>query len=88
MTDSALVIEKAAIIGAGTMGHGIAQVAAQSGASVTLIDINQQAVDRGRQAIEKNLNKGIEKGKVTQAPWEGEGQEALNELQQEIYKVA
>lgn len=67
MTDSALVIEKAAIIGAGTMGHGIAQVAAQSGASVTLIDINQEAVDRGRQAIEKNLNKGIEKGKVTEA---------------------
>ena len=67
MTDSALVIEKAAIIGAGTMGHGIAQVAAQSGANVTLIDINQEAVDRGRQAIEKNLKKGIEKGKVTEA---------------------
>ena len=33
MTDSALVIQKAAIIGAGTMGHGIAQVAAQSGAA-------------------------------------------------------
>ena len=66
MTDSAFVIQKTAIIGAGTMGHGIAQVAAQSGSSVTLIDINQEAVDRGKQAIEKNLNKGIEKGKVTQ----------------------
>jgi len=67
MTDSALVIQKAAIIGAGTMGHGIAQVAAQSGAAVTLIDINDEAVQRGRLAIEKNLNKGIEKGKVTEA---------------------
>ena len=66
MTDSALVIQKASIIGAGTMGHGIAQVAAQSGAAVTLIDINDEAVQRGRLAIEKNLNKGIEKGKVTE----------------------
>ena len=46
MTDSTLVIEKAAVIGAGTMGHGIAQVAAQSGATVTLIDINEEAVAR------------------------------------------
>lgn len=67
MTDSAIVIQKAAVIGAGTMGHGIAQVAAQSGAQVTLIDINQEAVERGRLAIENNLNKGISKGKVSEA---------------------
>jgi len=55
------------VLGAGTMGHGIAQVAAAAGFRVVLRDIDQTAVDRGRQSIERNLAKGIERGKVTEA---------------------
>ena len=58
-------IETIAIIGAGTMGHGIAQVAAQSGYRVQLYDIEQRFVDRGLAAIASNLDKGIERGKLT-----------------------
>jgi 3-hydroxybutyryl-CoA dehydrogenase len=55
-----------AVLGAGTMGHGIAQVAAGAGFQVVLRDVNQDAVARGQQAIERNLTKGIERGKVTE----------------------
>jgi len=55
------------VLGAGTMGHGIAQVAAAAGFRVVLRDLDQAAVDRGKQSIERNLAKGIERGKVTEA---------------------
>jgi len=58
-------IQKVAVIGAGTMGHGIAHVAAMGGYRVALYDIQQEFVDRGLAAIAANLEKGIEKGKVT-----------------------
>jgi 3-hydroxybutyryl-CoA dehydrogenase len=54
------------VLGAGTMGHGIAQVAAAAGFQVVLRDVDQSAVDKGRQSIERNLTKGIERGKVTE----------------------
>jgi len=54
------------VLGAGTMGHGIAQVAAAAGFQVVLRDIDESAVIRGRQSIESNLTKGIERGKVTE----------------------
>ena len=54
------------VLGAGTMGHGIAQVAAAAGFQVLLRDVNQDAVARGKQSIERNLAKGIERGKVTE----------------------
>jgi 3-hydroxybutyryl-CoA dehydrogenase len=54
------------VLGAGTMGHGIAQVAAAAGFQAVMRDIDQGAIDRGRQAIERNLAKGIERGKVTE----------------------
>ena len=54
------------VLGAGTMGHGIAQVAAAAGFDVILRDIDETAVARGRQSIERNLAKGIERGKVTE----------------------
>ncbi|MCC6465828.1 MAG: 3-hydroxyacyl-CoA dehydrogenase family protein [Planctomycetes bacterium] len=54
-----------AVFGAGTMGHGIAQVAAQAGFKVALYDIRQEFVDKGLAAIKANLDKGVEKGKVT-----------------------
>lgn len=62
---SAMTVARIAVIGAGTMGHGIAQVAAASGYSVTVQDSFPGALDKGRAAIEKNLDVGIQKGKVT-----------------------
>lgn len=48
------------------MGHGIAQVAAASGYDVLMRDINETATQRGMESIERNLAKGIERGKVTE----------------------
>lgn len=59
-------IETIAVIGAGTMGHGIAHVAAASGFRVLLSDVDREALARGVQSIEKNLAKGIKLGKVTE----------------------
>jgi len=53
------------VIGAGQMGAGIAQVAAQAGYSVFLRDIKQEFVDRGQAIIAKNLARDVEKGKKT-----------------------
>ena len=58
------MIDKIAVIGAGTMGHGIAQVAAMAGYKVALYDIQQDFVDHGIESIGKNLGKGVQKGKV------------------------
>lgn len=52
------------VIGAGQMGGGIAQVAAQAGYSVVLNDIKEEFVNRGFGIIEKNLNRSVEKGKL------------------------
>ena len=60
-------IETIAVIGAGTMGHGIGQVAAAAGFKVLLSDLNRDALSRGVSAIEKNLAKGIQLGKLTEA---------------------
>jgi 3-hydroxybutyryl-CoA dehydrogenase len=59
-------IETIAVIGAGTMGHGIAQVAAASGFRVLLNDVNRDALARGVRAIEGNLAKGIKLGKLAE----------------------
>ncbi len=53
------------VLGAGTMGHGIAQVAAQAGCGVTLCDVGQDAIEKGLAAIRGNLDKGVARGKVT-----------------------
>lgn len=52
------------IIGSGTMGSGIAQVAATSGCKVKLYDTNQAALDRAKTALEKILNRLVEKGRI------------------------
>ena len=57
-------IKKIAVIGAGLMGNGIAQVSAQSGFEVTMMDIEQRFVDKGLANIQKNLKKATEKGKL------------------------
>jgi 3-hydroxybutyryl-CoA dehydrogenase len=57
--------DKIAVIGAGQMGNGIAQVAAAAGFSVVMRDIEQRFVDGGLKAIDKNLSRMVEKGKMT-----------------------
>jgi 3-hydroxybutyryl-CoA dehydrogenase len=59
------MINHVGVIGAGTMGNGIAQVFAQSGFTVTLVDVAQPLLDRARGTIEKSLGKFVEKGKLT-----------------------
>lgn len=55
-----------AVLGAGTMGHGIAQVSAMAGHDVRMRDIDEDIVDDGLASIEANLEGGIERGKVTE----------------------
>src|ERR1700752_3377559 len=59
-------IETIAVVGAGTMGHGIAQVAGNSGFRVLLYDIDRASLSRGIRSIEKNLAKGVQLGKLTE----------------------
>src|SRR5579884_1372430 len=59
------MIKSVGVIGAGTMGSGIAQVFAQSGFSVRLVDVTQPMLDRARGTIEKSLAKFVEKGKLS-----------------------
>jgi 3-hydroxybutyryl-CoA dehydrogenase len=56
-----------AVLGAGTMGHGIAQVSAMAGHDVRIRDIDEDIVADGLAAIESNLNEGIERDKVTES---------------------
>ncbi|WP_411966377.1 3-hydroxyacyl-CoA dehydrogenase family protein [Haloferax sp. YSMS24] len=55
------------VLGAGTMGHGIAQVSAMAGHEVTMRDIEDEYVQRGLDAIEQNLQGGVDRNKVTEA---------------------
>jgi 3-hydroxybutyryl-CoA dehydrogenase len=59
------MIKTVGVIGAGTMGNGIAQVFAQSGFTVKLHDASAPAVDRALKTIDKSLSKFVEKGKLT-----------------------
>ncbi len=59
-------IKKIGVCGAGTMGHGIAQVCAQAGYEVIVREINEEALNRGISMIEKNLNRAVSKGKITE----------------------
>lgn len=55
-----------AIIGSGTMGNGIAHVFAQNEYNVALIDISQEALDKGLATISKNLDRQVQKGLITE----------------------
>jgi 3-hydroxybutyryl-CoA dehydrogenase len=57
-------IETIGVIGAGTMGNGIAHVCARSGYNVVLVEVEQRFLDRGLAAITKNLAREVEKGKL------------------------
>lgn len=58
-------MQKICVIGAGTMGSGIAQVFAQNGFEVILRDIDMKFVEKGFGTIEKNLQRNVDKGKIT-----------------------
>ena len=59
-------IEKIGIVGAGAMGRGIAQIAAQIGCTVVMQDVTDEFVKKGVASIDKFMTKGIERGKVTE----------------------
>ena len=60
-------IAKVGIIGAGTMGNGIAQVSAAAGLSVTMVDISDAAVKRGLATIDGSLDRLVKKEKMAAA---------------------
>jgi len=66
-------IKSVSVIGAGVMGHGIAQVIAQAGISVTLRDVKEEFVQKGIKNIEQFLDQGIKRGRLT----EEQGKETL-----------
>jgi 3-hydroxybutyryl-CoA dehydrogenase len=70
-------IKTVGVIGAGTMGNGIAHVFAKSGYSVVLVEAQQAALDRGIQAMGKNLEREVAKNKITAQ----EREAALNRIE-------
>ncbi|MEL6714650.1 MAG: 3-hydroxyacyl-CoA dehydrogenase family protein [Planctomycetota bacterium] len=64
--DHSASIERAAVLGAGTMGHGIAHVLSASGIETRLYDVADDAVEAGRAKVAANLEKGVARGKVTE----------------------
>jgi 3-hydroxybutyryl-CoA dehydrogenase len=64
-------ISKVGVLGCGLMGHGITQVAAQSGYDVVVREVDQETLDKGLGKIEKQLAKAVEKGKAEQSDVDG-----------------
>src|SRR5512143_2964137 len=60
-------IDKLGVVGAGQMGNGIAHVAAQAGVHVVMRDLEDRFVAKGLDTIAKNLQRGVDKGKMTAA---------------------
>jgi len=75
-----MAIKKVCVIGSGTMGSGIAQVAAQAGYETTIIDVKQEFLDRGMNMIKSSLSKFVQKEKIKQE----EMNEALARLRTSI----
>jgi 3-hydroxybutyryl-CoA dehydrogenase len=67
VTDAVTEIKTVGVVGAGTMGSGIAQVVAQAGFPVTLVDRRDEDLDRGRAAIGTSLNRLVKKGSIDTA---------------------
>lgn len=67
---------KVGVVGAGTMGAGIAQACAASGFTVVLCDANEDALERGRRSVETSLNRFVTKGTLT----EGDKQDTLGRI--------
>jgi len=61
------MIQKITVIGAGTMGNGIAHVFAQHGFQVTIVDVSEQALKKGMETISRNLDRMVVKESITAA---------------------
>ena len=61
-----MAINKIMVLGAGTMGMGIAQVFAEAGKTVLVRDIADAFIQRGEGVLKKNLEKKVAKGKITE----------------------
>jgi 3-hydroxybutyryl-CoA dehydrogenase len=72
-----MMIETVAVIGAGTMGNGIAHVFAQKGFNVRLVDVKKEQLDKALSTISKNMERQIAKGSIT----ESERQQGLQRIQ-------
>ena len=70
MLSSNLKIEKIGVIGAGTMGNGIAHVSALSGFDTVLMDVKDEFVQRGFDTIQKNMDRQVKKEKISQSELE------------------
>src|SRR3954467_1282978 len=64
-------ISKVGVLGAGLMGHGIAQVTAEAGYDVVLREVDQEKLDKGIGKIEKQLARAVEKGRMEQSDADG-----------------
>jgi 3-hydroxybutyryl-CoA dehydrogenase len=60
-------IKKVGVLGAGLMGHGIAQISAQAGYDVVLREVSQDRLDAGLAKVQKQLSRSVEKGKLEQS---------------------
>jgi len=79
-----MTIERTAVIGAGTMGNGIAHVLAQTGYDVSLIDLNQDLLEEASSTIAANLKRQVDKDKITAA----ERSQALDRISTETDTAA
>ena len=70
MVSSDIKIEKIGVIGAGTMGNGIAHVSALSGFDTVLMDVKDEFVQRGFDTIQKNMDRQVKKEKISQSELE------------------
>src|SRR5215211_9483851 len=64
-------IGKVGVVGAGLMGHGIAQVSAQAGYDVVLREVDEDRLQEGVGKIEKQLGRAVEKGRMEQSDADG-----------------
>jgi 3-hydroxybutyryl-CoA dehydrogenase len=60
-------MDKIGVVGCGLMGSGIAEVSARSGLDVMVVDVDQAAIERGRQRIETSLQRAVRAGKLSEA---------------------
>jgi 3-hydroxybutyryl-CoA dehydrogenase len=67
---AAVEIRTITVLGAGTMGHGIAQLAARAGCEVRLYDVDPAAIERGLKKLRESLEKAVQKGKLAAAELE------------------
>lgn len=74
------LVKTIGVVGAGTMGNGIAQVAAEAGYEVIMRDMTEEFVQKGLRTIQKNLNRAIEKNKLDQ----GKAQEILGRIRSTV----